>query len=104
MGTISTPSKTNGDQDIIEISSGDESEQKVTRENQKPTISKKRSLSAATVTGPPNKRQITTNVVEVLDSDDEPSKAVTTTVKILTMATRPTPLIPASNSNQQSWT
>lgn len=94
MGAILTPSKTKGDQEVIKISSGDESEHEleVTRENQKPAISKKWSLSD-TATGPPNKHQmIATNVIEVLDSDDELSEV--TNIKISNMATSASNLNP----------
>lgn len=91
IGTISAPSKIIEEKVFIEISSGDESsEHEVTRKDQQPTISKKRSLSNA-ATGPPTKRQVTTNVpvIEVLDSDDENSKAMATSS-----------IKPASNLNQ----
>jgi hypothetical protein len=78
---LSKPEVNEG-KDIIEISSGDESESsehKVTlarKVDENPTVSssKKRSLSNA-ATGPPNKRKAITKVVEILDSDDEHSEA-----------------------------
>jgi hypothetical protein len=97
IGAISAPSK---EKVIIKISSGDESsEHEVTRKDLKLTVSKKRSLSNATVTspgGPPKKRQITVPVIELLDSDDEYSKA-TSTIESLTTAMS---LKPASNPSQ----
>ena len=88
--------KPNGDQEVIEISSGDESEHEVMSKNQIMKTSKKRSLST-TATGPPNKRQITENVVEVLDSDDEPLEAITANIQV---STTEIPLKFASNPNQ----
>ena len=58
----------NIEQEVIEISSDEESEDKVTIENKS---LKKRTLSNS-ATGPPSKQQITLNTkIESLDSDDE---------------------------------
>jgi hypothetical protein len=102
--TISAPSKIIEEKVIIKISSGDESsEHEVTGKDQKPTVSKKRSLSIVSnaEAGLPNKQQITTNVpvIEVLDSDDEHLNPTTVNLK-LEVSTKATSLKPASNPNQ----
>jgi hypothetical protein len=64
----------NIEQEIIEISSDEESKNEVTKEDDKFIALKKRSLSNS-ATGPPSKRRITSDsvdtAIEVLDSDDE---------------------------------
>jgi hypothetical protein len=66
------------EQEVIEISSDEESEDKVMKENNKFTPSKKRALSNS-ATGSPSKRRIILDMAtdsEDLDSDDDPPPAV----------------------------
>jgi len=67
-------------QEVIEISSGDESEHKIVASKyHAPAASKKRSLSV-TESSPSKKRQITMDTVEVWDSDDEFAEATSMTI------------------------
>ena len=79
------------EQEIIEISSDEESEPKdeVKKENNKSIPWKKRTLSESnSATGPPSKRRITigrvkTAAIEILDSDDEHPTARATAMKAI---------------------